>query len=309
MNNTLRNTLIVVAVLVLAVGIFAAGGMYANAYGFGAGWMMGSYSNNDYVPGMMAGFGNKGYGPGMMGRGNNGYGPGMMGGYGSNTNVAPLNVDQAKTAAESYIKTLGVDGLQVSEVMVFDNNAYVVIVETSTGKGAFELLVDPASLIAYPEFGPNMMWNLKYGGLNHSQMMGGRNGMMGRGAGMMGGNRWDTTIPSDVSAEMSVTPEKAIAYAQEYLDANINGAVAATDPIQFYGYYTLDFEKDGKVAGMLSVNGYNGQVFLHTWHGNFIEEFEILVIGKRYRAGAFPSGVLRLPCLGMPYQMCASTCS
>ena len=262
MNNTLRNTLIVIAVLVLAVGIFAAGGMFASVYGFGAGWMMGGYSNNGYVPRMM---------------GKNSFGPGMMGGsgYGSNTNVAPLSIDQAKIAAESYLKTVGVDDLQVSEVMVFDNNAYVVVTETSTGNGAFELLVDPVSLIAYPEFGPNMMWNLKYGGLNHSQMMGGRNGMMGRGAGMMGGNGWDTTIPSDVSAEMSVTPEKAIAYAQEYLDANINGAVAATDPIQFYGYYTLDFEKDGKVAGMLSVNGYNGQVFLHTWHGNFIEESEI----------------------------------
>ena len=34
-------------------------------------------------------------------------------------------------------------------------------------------------------------------------------------------------------------------------------------------------EKDGKVAGMLSVNGYSGQVFLHTWHGAFVEESEI----------------------------------
>jgi heat shock protein HslJ len=42
--------------------------------------------------------------------------------------------------------------------------------------------------------------------------------------------------------------------------------------MQFYGYYTLDFSKDGKVSGMLSVNGYSGQVFLHTWHGSFIEE-------------------------------------
>jgi hypothetical protein len=311
MNNVLRNTLIVVAVLVLAGGIFLAGIMFASANGFGAGWMMGNNGNNGYGPGMTlapsahlprtqvpgsagVGRGGNGYGPGMMnGRGNNGYGSGMMGsgmmgggGYGSNTNVAPLSVDQAKTAAESYLKTLGVDGLQVSEVMVFDNNAYVVVTETGTGNGAFELLVDSASRTAYPEFGPNMMWNLKYGGLNRSQMMGGRNGMtLAPGAHLprtqvpgsagVGGNGWDTTIPSDVSAEMSITPEKAIEYAQEYLDTNLKGAVAATDPIQFYGYYTLDFEKDGKVAGMLSVNGYNGQVFLHTWHGTFIEESAI----------------------------------
>jgi hypothetical protein len=116
------------------------------------------------------------------------------------------------------------------------------------------------------------MWNLKYGGLNHSQMMGGNNGMMKN---MMGGDGWDTTIPNDVTAQMSVTPEKAIEYSQKYLDGNIKGATAATDPVQFYGYYTLDFEKDGKVAGMLSVNGFSGQVFLHSWHGTFIEESEI----------------------------------
>jgi hypothetical protein len=117
-----------------------------------------------------------------------------------------------------------------------------------------------------------MMWNLKYSGVNHSEMIGGNvGGMMSGGYGnMMQG--WNSTTSTDVSAEMTVTPEQTIEYAQKYLDANISGAIAATDPIRFYGYYTLDFEKDGKVAGMLSVNGYSGQVFLHTWHGTFIEE-------------------------------------
>jgi len=272
MNNALRNTLIVLAVLVLAGGIFMAGNMFAFTNGFGTGWMMGNYGGNGYGPGMMNGNGSNNYGPGMM-NGNNGYGPGMMGGAGgNNTNAAPLSVDQAKTSANAYIKTLGVDGLDVAEVMIFDNNAYVVVKEMGTGNGAFELLVDPATQNAYPEFGPNMMWNLKYGGLNHSQMMGGSNGMMGGNNGMMGGDGWDTTVPTDLSAEMNVTPEKAIEYAQKYLDANVKGATAATDPIKFYGYYTIDFEKDGKVAGMLSVNGYSGQVFLHTWHNTFIEE-------------------------------------
>lgn len=73
---------------------------------------------------------------------------------------------------------------------------------------------------------------------------------------------------------MTVTPEQAVEYAQQYLDISYKGATAATDPMQFYGYYTLDFEKDGQIIGMLSVNGYNGQTFLHTWHGAFIEETE-----------------------------------
>jgi hypothetical protein len=264
-NNTLRTALIVLAVLVLAGVIFTAGFMVASANGFGFGWMMGGRGYNSYGPGMMGGNGYNNYGTGMMGgRGNNGYG--MMGGYGSNANVTPLSVDQAKTAAEAYLKTLGVDGLQVSEVMVFDNNAYVVVKETSTGNGAFELLVDPVTKTAYPEMGPNMMWNLKYGMMSGGGMMG------GRGGGMMGGWNNGNTTPADVSADMPVTQEKAISLAQAYLDQTIPGATAATDPVKFYGYYTMDFEQNGKVAGMLSVNGYSGQVFLHTWHGTFVEE-------------------------------------
>jgi hypothetical protein len=265
MNKTLSITLTVLAVLALAAVIFFAGSMYARVNAFGPSMMKGYGWNdrNTYGPGMMRGYGNNntnGYGPGgMMGNG------GMMNGYGyNNANLTPLTVDQAKAAAEKYLTDLNNSDLQIAEVMIFDNNAYVLVKETSTGNGAFELLVDPTSQIAYPEHGPNMMWNLKYSATNHNNMVG------GNGYGMMSG--WSDTTPADISAEMTVTPEQAIEYAQKYLDAKISGATAAADPMQFYGYYTLDFEKDGKVAGMLSVNGYSGQVFLHTWHGTFIEE-------------------------------------
>jgi len=259
--------------------------MYARANMFGYS-MMGSWNKgnaygpsmmNGRGPSMMDGYGNNtnNYGPGgMMGNGGN-----MMNGYGyNNTNATPLTIDQTKAAAEKYLANLDNSDLEIDEIMVFDNNGYVIVKEASTGIGAFELLVDPVSQVAYPEHGPNMMWNLKYSGLNHEYMMGGNGyGMMGNG-GMMGyGNTmmqgWDNTSPVDVSAEMIVTPEQAVEYAQKYLDTNFAGATVE-HPMPFYGYYTLDFEKDGKVAGMLSVNGYNGQVFLHTWHGTFIEEAE-----------------------------------
>ncbi|MDP2994637.1 MAG: hypothetical protein Q8N46_05890 [Anaerolineales bacterium] len=273
MNKVIRYTLIVIAILALAGSVFFAGNMYARATGYGTTGMMGGYgwktgNNNGYGPGMMNGS-RTGYGM-MGGQGGYGTGPGMMGGYGNNNaSVTPLTLDEAKAAAESYLATLNNPDLKISEIMIFDNNAYVVVTEASTGLGAFELLVDPASRTAYPEYGPNIMWNLKYGGLNHQNMMGGRGGMMN---GMMGGNGLSSAIPAGVSVDMTVSPEKAIEVAQAYLDANLAGATAATDPVQFYGYYTLDFERDGVVAGMLSVNGYSGQVFLHTWHGKFIEE-------------------------------------
>ena len=274
MNRTLSTILIVIAVLALAAGFFFAGSMYARA--------------NVYGPAMMFAYGtgnNSPYGPGMMNsQGGNGMMPGMMGRYGWNNGAAPtvaaLTVDQARAAAEKYIQSLNLQGLETGEVMIFDNNAYVTVEESETGLGAFELLVDPVSQVAYPEYGPNMMWNVKYSGLNHSQMMGGgggygmMGGMMGASGGMMNGWNFQSTPSANVSAEMTVTPEEAIEYAQAYLDANLARATAADDPTQFYGYYTLDFSKDGKIIGMLSVNGYNGQVFLHTWHGTFVEEAE-----------------------------------
>ena len=278
MNKTLSTTLTVLAVLVLAAVIFFAGSMYARSNFFGASMMSGWNDNQAYGPNMM-----NGRGPNMMGdHGNNAntYGPGgnMMGGYGyNNANVTPLTIDQTKAAAEKYLADLDNSDLEIDEIMIFDNNGYVIVKEASTGIGAFELLVDPVSQLAYPEHGPNMMWNLKYSGLNHDNMMGGNGygmmggGTMGNGNAMMQG--WDNTTPIDVTAEMTITPEQAVEYAQQYLDANIAGATTE-HPMQFYGYYTLDFEKDGRIAGMLSVNGYSGQVFLHTWHGTFIEEAE-----------------------------------
>jgi hypothetical protein len=276
MNTTFKTIVIVLAVLVIGGGLFFAGQTYSrwkSASTYGVGWMpmMGGrgWDNNNYgYSPMMNGRGN-GYGP-MMG---NGRGPMMGGGFGygsGSINAQPLTVDEARQAAQKYLDMLGVSGLELGEVMIFDNNAYVVVKEASTGIGAFELLVDPVSKFAYPEHGPNMMWNLKYTGLNHQNMMGGRGFMMG---GMMGQNFLDTA-PADVSAKMTVTEEQAVQAAQAYLDQYLPGTTVAGHATEFYGYYTLDFAKDGEVAGMLSVNGYSGQVFVHNWHGTFIEESE-----------------------------------
>ena len=272
MNKTIGTTLAVIAILALAGVIFLAGSMYARTNAFGPSMMYGWNNDNAYGPNNMM----NGGGPNMMG-GNGGMmgnGGNMMNGY-NNANPTPLSIDQTEAAAEEYLANLDNSDLEIAEIMIFDNNGYVVVKEASTGIGAFELLVDPGTQVAYPEHGPNMMWNLKYGGPNHQYMMGGNAGMMGMmggyGGNMMGG--WNSTTPLDLNAEMNITPGQAVEYAQQYLNANFAGATAE-QPMQFYGYYTLDFEKDGTIAGMLSVNGYNGQVFLHTWHGTFIEEAE-----------------------------------
>jgi hypothetical protein len=76
------------------------------------------------------------------------------------------------------------------------------------------------------------------------------------------------------TAEMPVSAEEAVEIANTYLSQNNSNLAAGEHADRFYGYYTIHTERDGKIYGMLSVNGYNGDVFLHTWHGEFIEMSE-----------------------------------
>lgn len=71
----------------------------------------------------------------------------------------------------------------------------------------------------------------------------------------------------------TVTKDQATQIAQTYLNSNFKNAEVEM-ATQFYGYYTFDFTANGNIAGMLSVNAYTGQVWYHSWHGNFIQEVE-----------------------------------
>ena len=254
MNRVLRIAMIGLGILVVACGLVFAGAWIGSRRASHPGWMqpLSRMMNPAFQPLRAGGYGMMGNGYGMTGDGD---------GY-KNNSPTILTVDQAYQAAGKYLTTLNDPDLKIAEVMVFANNAYVRVIEKSTAIGAFELLVDPQLLTVYPEYGPNMMWNLKYGGVNHAGMMGGRRGMMG-------GNGFSST-PSTVSASMPLSSTQALQAAQKYLDANQPGAQTATDADPFYGYYTIDILRDAKIVGMLSVNGFSGQVFLHTWHGTFV---------------------------------------
>ena len=216
-----------VALLILGA-CSSGGGQPQQSYPYGPGGMMG--------PGMM--------GPGMMG-------PGMMGGggnYNPNPQAKSITIDQAADAVQGYLNAYG-GKLVLTEVMEFAWNFYAEVEEKDSGIHAMELLIDKNTGWVYPEMGPNMMWNTKYG--------------------MMGS--WYGTP----TANMTVSAEQAKAIAQRYLDANLPGFTVA-DAETFYSYYTLHTLNNGQVDGMLSVNGYTGAVWYHTWHGPFIDmkEFE-----------------------------------
>ena len=207
-----------------------------------------------------------GFGSGMMGRGEPGYGgwgigPGMMGGgYRSGAqdqaypgSGTPITLDRAVEAANQYLSAYGSSDLTLTEVMEFSNNFYAEVKEKFTGIHAFEVLIDRYTGAVDPEPGPNMMWNTKYG---HMGVMMGGWGRQSAGA-------------------MSVTPEQARDIAQQWLDKSLSGTSAAEEADAFYGYYTIHVMKEGQVYGMLSVNGYTGDVWYHTWHGDFIDMKEL----------------------------------
>ena len=259
-------------------------GMTTGSVMMGNGQFGNMMDRNQYGAGMM---GSGQYG-GMMGMMMDGgmmggqYGSGMMGNFSGLTNVDPLSIEAAETAVTDYLATLNNDNLTLGEIMIFDNHAYAQIVDETPETGAFELLVDPASGNVFPEPGPNMMWNTEYGmmsgngfsGMMDGNMMGGQfgSGMMGnvQNNGMMGGNMMGS-FGYAPDAQINITPEEAVDTAQEYLDAYLPGKTADETADTFPGYYTLHVLEDGETIGMLSVNAYTGQVFLHHWHGDFIE--------------------------------------
>jgi len=274
MNNSKRWFSIAIGstlAVLLLVGVLTAVPTLAQGPGgmMGGGMMNGSGFNGGFFgPGWMRGNPqadgeNTPYGPGWM------MGGGMMGGgmmFNSNSpfyNVEPLTLAEAEETLNAYLASLNHSNLQVDDIMIFDNQAYAQIVEKDTGIGVMEVLIDPTTNAVFPEMGPNMMWNQKYGMMSGF----GRYGMMG----MMGG--FGNFNVSDTSDQMTLTPEQAVEAAQTYLNTYFSetGLTADEHTDPFYGYYTLHVNRDGQTVGMLSVNGYTGQVFPHTWHGKLLE--------------------------------------
>jgi hypothetical protein len=185
----------------------------------------------------------------------------------------PVTLTEAEAIAQQYLVSTQNHDLAIKEITEFRDNFYIAFYEKDSGIGAFEMLIwrqaPPSGMmgggmmgrhvtagVIMPEPGPNMMWNTKYSPM--------ASGMMGQ---------WPVSSQNQGSTTIIITKEEALHFAQAYLDANMNGA-RVEDATQFHGYYTVDFTVNGRIAGMLSVNEYDGQVWYHSWHGSFVQEVE-----------------------------------
>jgi hypothetical protein len=248
----------IVAVILAAVGVAGLGGLALAQGPFGGN----SGSGGMIGGGMMGGYGltpgqtitptvpfRNGWGRGMMGRG-------MMGGWGYKNAPAAstLALDQAEANMQNYVASLGNADLKLSEVEEYSLNFYGRVQEKSTGTNAFQLIANRSNGAVYPEMDPNMMWNTKYSPM----------------ATMMGGFWFGSP-----STKMTVGVEQARANAAEFLVQYLPNMTLESATDTFYGYYNFDVLQNGKTYGMLSVNGYTGAVWYHTWHGEFIAAKEL----------------------------------
>jgi hypothetical protein len=146
-----------------------------------------------------------------------------------------------------YLRDRGHDDLVLAEVMEFERNYYAIAEERETGIGAMELLLDKTTGAIGPEIGPNMMWNTVYG------MHGG--GMMGQRSG-----------PRD-----TISPDEALNAAERWLALYRPSESPEAHADAFHGYFTIHtVDATGEIVGMLSVHGETGQIWYHTWHGQFL---------------------------------------
>ncbi|HWR24995.1 MAG TPA: peptidase M4 [Methanosarcina sp.] len=226
-NKNLIIGLLLIVVVILLAFLVLRPMMYGSTYGPNAyaSWRMG--------PGM---------GPGMMYNpgGNYSYGPGMMGGMAGNMmalyypDAKPITQDVALKNMENFVRQYG-SNTEVEDFMAFSSNYYAVVKDTGSGQDIAEVLVDRYSGAAYPEPGPNMMWNTRYGS----------------GRVQTGSSGYDLAGAKKL--------------AENFLTGYLPGA-QIQEAHEMPGYYTFDFGRN-ETESMLSVNAYSGQIWVHTWHG------------------------------------------
>lgn len=220
--------------------------------------MMGQPGNGRAGPGNGQGYG---YGQGMMG--GNGASTGMMGDNGMGGTMMslyapssrPISQDEARRRAQGYAGRYGAQ-VKIRDFMVFAENFYFQVVDAATGAGLAEVLVNRYTGVVQPEPGPNMLWNTRFG------MQGGQ-----FGNGMMGGLNQDRQVPS---APARYTQTAAQKLANTFVSGYLPGS-KVMEGMPFPGYYTFDYGRKA-TEGMLSVNAFTGEVWVHGWHGAYLGE-------------------------------------
>lgn len=130
--------------------------------------------------------------------------------------------------------------------------AYLVeVVERSTGRHAFGMMVGKSVAQISPEAGPNLFWNTKYGSMIAE--IGGGYGMRGR------------LLSEDSVDGMPLTETEARSIAENSLKELDFDLELSDEAAVFYGFYEVYVLQDEELIGELDVNGFSGQVWYKAW--------------------------------------------
>jgi hypothetical protein len=179
--------------------------------------------------------GERQFGP-MMGR------TGRVGGFADS-----ITSDEAVQMAETMAARLNAN-LKPAKVLEFENAFDVIFVEADTGRGAVQYIVPKSGRGI--QMAPDLRWNLKYGPASENQ-------------------------PGSAASDNSVTLADAGAAAKTWLAKVSPNATVQDSGLAFYGYYLFEYVIDGKTAGIVLVNGLNGQAAGLKELGAFVSEKEI----------------------------------
>jgi len=170
-----------------------------------------------------------------------------------------VNGEKAKEIAQKYLHSLNFPELTLGELVEYSRCFVVKYQEKSTGRYAFDVLVDKRDGQIYPVMGPTMGWNTKYG--HAGDMMGG----IGMGVGMA------ENFPG-----MPINLNEAQELAQKSLaQNNLQMTLNADHPHLHHGFYEFYGYTDGEPTYPIAINGYTGQVLFETWLGPIVNTTEV----------------------------------
>jgi hypothetical protein len=73
---------------------------------------------------------------------------------------------------------------------------------------------------------------------------------------------------------MTITEREAKEYARALIASTLPKAEVG-EALPFYGYYTVRVILDGKIYGLVNVNGYTGYPCYQSCHGQFVDVKEL----------------------------------
>ncbi len=164
-----------------------------------------------------------------------------------------ITLDQVEELVKDYLRDNS--NLRAEEIIEFANDFYVRFSEKDTGINAFVALVHPYNGRLYPGHHPDKYWNTEY-----------RDEAVD-----VTSNR----VTSDMgSSPMAVTEEQAWNDAQRFIERHLPDGHAG-EVERFYGYYIIPVLMFEDVIGLLSINGYTGEVCYEACHGSLIDRVEL----------------------------------